>query len=338
MVDKAQRLSLLEELYRNSRVRASHLEETLHLSRQTISKIRGNLWNKHIIDRPTFIINPLVLNLQYFFMEIKTNPSEPKILEQIKIIRELASIDGVLGEYSLIAKFEVQTKKNFAEILSQIDENVSQSLFSSYRIIECIDIFKVGGFVLDRTHPTKQLDDKEKKWHLLQLLQKNYNLKRWPERTDESFFTASEKVLLEKINLSREFNRFQLVDHIIQDFTITLNNEKLQALITGGERTYKEPDFSTKFYLQIQPKQMGQYTTLAKELVHEPNIIDLYRTGNEAGLLAIVRTKGLKGLNEFLKHLYKTYPIMNTHTTVVVEEIKPAIYPPTLNIAREICQ
>lgn len=337
MVDKAHRLTLLEELYRNSRVRASHLTDDLRLSRQTISKIRGTLWEKQIIDRPTFIINPLVLNLQYFFMEIKTNPSEPKILEQIKKNDELASIDGVLGEYSLIAKFEVQTKKNFAEILSQIDENISESLFSSYRIIECIDIFKVGGFILERSHPSKKLDDNEKKWQLLQLLQKNFNIKRWPNRAEEKFFTESEQQLLDKINLSREFNRFQ-VDHIIQDFTISLNNEKLRALISGGERTYKEPDFSTKFYLQIQPEQMSQYTILATNLVKEPNIIDLYRTGNEAGLLAIVRTKGLKGLNNFLKHLYEKYPIMNTHTTVVVEEIKPAIYPPTMKIAKEICK
>lgn len=336
MVDKFQKLTVLEELYRNSRIRASHLTEIMHSSRQTISKIRSRLWESKLIERPTFVINPLVLNLQYFFMELKTNPSEPNILKQIKKTNELASIDGVLGDYSLIAKFEVQTKHKFAEILSEIDLSITDSLFSSYRIIECIDIFKVGGFIIERNHPTKILDDKEKKWQLLQLLQKNYNLKRWPQRTEEVFFTDSEIELLEKINLSREFKRFK-EDHIIQDFTITLNNEKINALISHGERIHKEPEFSTKFYLQIQPRLMSQYTSLAIALVHEPNIIDLYRTGNEAGLLAVVRTKGLKGLNEFLKHLYANYTIMNTHTTVVVEEIKPAIYPPTMKVAKEIC-
>ena len=137
MVDKSLSLSVLEELYRNSRVKASHLTDVLHSSRQTISKIRTKIWEKHIIEAPEIILNPLVLNLLFFFMEIKTNPSEPRILEQIQNNDELVSIDGVLGDYSLIAKFEVPTRIRFSEILDQLDRNISESLFSSYRIIEC---------------------------------------------------------------------------------------------------------------------------------------------------------------------------------------------------------
>ncbi len=336
MVDNFQKIFLLEQLYKNSRISSSHLEEKMGLSRQSISKIKNFLWNKKIIYKPTFILNPHVLNLQFFFMEIKTNPSEPRILEAISKFEEISAFDGILGDYSLIIKFEVQTKKKFAEILAQIDKNISKSLFSSYRIIECIDIFKVGGFILNRNHPVKALDENDKKWELLQLLKRNFNLKKWDERENEHFFSTEEKKILEKINLSRTFSNFQ-EDHIIQNFTIILNNEKFLQLMSLGAKSTKEPDLSTKFYIQIQPKHIGFYTTLAFKLIHEPNIIDLYRTGDEAGLLAVVRTKGLRGLNLFLKKIYNKYEIMNTHTTVVVDEILPTIHPPTIKIADEIC-
>jgi DNA-binding Lrp family transcriptional regulator len=171
----------------------------------------------------------------------------------------------------------------------------------------------------------------------LQLLKKNYNQKRWPIRGKEILFTQEEQDLINKTNLSREFNRFQM-DHIIQEFTLIPNNQYLVHLLSGGERPHIPNDFSTKFYLQIQPKKLSQYTSLAKQLVHDPHIIDLYRTGNEAGLLSVVRTSGLKGLNTFLKSLYERYDIMDTHTTVVVEETLPTIYPPSLKIAKEICK
>ena len=116
------------------------------------------------------------------------------------------------------------------------------------------------------------------------------------------------------------------------------DNSKLSKFLSSNREKLEFPDFSTKYYVQIQPKQIGQYKELALKLIHNPNIIDLYRTGREGGLLAIVRTKGLKGFNLFIQNLYKNYKIVNTHSTVVIDEIIPTIYPPTMKIAEEICK
>lgn len=335
MVTLEQKWELLERLYENSRVHTNELAEEIGLSRQTISKFTNSLWNHGVIHSPTILINPHVLNLQYFFMEIKTNPSEPELLAKIKNIDEIVTLDGILGEYSLILKFEVQTKKQFAELLNQIDQNIAQSLFSSYRIIECIDIYKMGGFMLSPNYPVKAMDEGDKKWRLLQMLRKNHNLRKWPEREKYPIFTVEESEYLSHINLSREFANF-VEDHIISRFTVTYDPKKILQFLRKTDRNIQELDFSTKFYLQIRPQRISEYSKLAKMLQLNPYIIDLYRTGNEAGLLAIVRTKGLAQYNKFIQNLYQNYPIRDTYTTVVVEERIPSIFPPNIQVAKNM--
>jgi DNA-binding Lrp family transcriptional regulator len=312
------KLKVLEQLYADSRIQSNDLAQNLNLTRQTISKLRTDLWNDHIINSPAVILNPHVLNLHYAFMEIQTNPSEPEILNQMLSFPEVASIDGILGEYSLVIKFESPSKQRFAQILSTIDEGIARSQFHSYHIIETIDVFKQGGFPITKKESNRELS--LKKWPLLQQLKKNYNPKKWPPRPNE--FLDETLKSLESTNLSREFKIFE-ESGIIEHYSITLNKQM--------------PDFSTKYILRIKPANIGEYTKLAEELIHHPNIIELYRTGEDFGLFSIVRTKGLEGFKLFIKDLYTRYAIYDTRTTVVVDEIMPMVYPPTIAIAEEVC-
>lgn len=330
MVELDQKNRLLKKLYLDSRCQSSDLAEILGVTRQTASKFRQKLWDSHIIESPALIINPHALNLQYFFMEIATNPSEPELLNKILSFAEVSAIDGILGEYSLIVKFEAPTKKHFAAILERIDDGMAQSLFHSYRIIEAIDVFKIGGFIVPKVEETKMLD--EKRWALLQELKKNYNPKKWrPRKSPENIsglIDSGENLEQNQIQddeevsggLSREFKRFW-DEKIIQRFTI--------AVKPGIA------DFATKFYMRIKPKQLGHYTRLAEKLMHHPNVIELYRTGEDSGLLAIVRTKGLEGFRTFIKQFYIDFEILDTRTTVVLEEILPTVYPPNMEAAKE---
>ncbi|MHA1585563.1 MAG: Lrp/AsnC ligand binding domain-containing protein [Promethearchaeota archaeon] len=317
---------MLEELYKDSRIKDNELSKLLGLSRQTISKMRHSLWKKHYIHNPTILINPLVLNMQHFFMEIKTNPSEPKILKTLSSspdFFDIVAIDGILGEYSLMIKVETQTKKNFADLLTKYDQEIGEySSFHSYKIIEAIDIYKLGGFIIDRVQINRLI--KDDKWTILDFLRKNNNPHRWPIRSeDKEMFRDHDLSLIENINLSREFNTM-LENGIIQRFTITMKNFK--------------SNLATKFYIRIKPDRPGNYVKLATKLCHNPYIIDLYRTGEEAGLLAVVRTKNLESFNKFVQNLYQNYDVVDSHTTVVIEENKPTIYPPTLKVAHEVCK
>jgi len=321
------KLRLLEILYLNSRVQISRLSEDFNLSRQSISKIRKELWEGNIIASPAIILNQRMLNMENFFMEIKTNPAEPEVLSKLKKIPEVTSVDGIIGTYALIVKFEIRSKQRFAEILNELDKQIAQTSFQSYRIIETIEIFKIGGFIFDSKDSVIAIN--EKKWGILNLLKKNYNLKRWPERIENEFFSYDENEKFSKINLSRELDGF-LKENIINGFSISFNHSSASQQIFD--------DFKMKFYMRIKPKNIGSYNDLAKNLTHEPNVIDLYRTGEDFGLFAVIRAKNLFEFKKFIYHLYSDFKILDTFTTVVIDEHFPAIFPPTLNIAKKICE
>jgi DNA-binding Lrp family transcriptional regulator len=323
MLDKSQKIQLLETLYQNAKLHDNDLESTLHISRQTISKLRSQHWKDFTIQTAPILLNPIALNLQYVFMEIKTNPAEPHLLSKLKQLSGIQSIDGVIGEYALVIKFEMRNKYAFSQLLNEIDHDIAQTLFQSYRIIETIDVYKNGGVIFNRNTPYANIDDK--KWDLLSLLSKNHNLARWPERILNEFFTNDQLSLLEKTNLSREFERYEQLK-LIERYTITTSpvNAKL-------------PDFHTKFLMRIKPKTVGQYNELAHMLKFHPNIIELYRTGEDAGLFAVVRTEGLKGFKKFIEELYTQYPVIDSYTTVVIDEHLPTIFPPTLRASKKEC-
>src|SRR6056297_3257521 len=129
VIEKKQYQKLLNEFYIDSRTTLVSLEDVIGLTRQTISKMKTQLWENGILVGPAIILNPIVLDLTQYFMEIKTNPSEPEILNRIKKIREVQMIDGILGNYSLIVKFQVPSKNRFSAILKKIDSEIEESQF-----------------------------------------------------------------------------------------------------------------------------------------------------------------------------------------------------------------
>ena len=65
------------------------------------------------------------------------------------------------------------------------------------------------------------------------------------------------------------------------------------------------------------------YDIVAQEfLASLAEISDLYRTGEEYGLLAILRVRSVSEYNSFLLRLYDSKDILDTNTTLVLEERK----------------
>jgi DNA-binding Lrp family transcriptional regulator len=321
MIEKEQKIQVLELLYRNSSIKLKDMNPKIGLSRQTISKIKQDLWSRNIIESPALILNPYISEIQTFFMEIKTNPSEPRILQEVKKTSEIETIDGILGDYSLIIRLDVRNKKHFSNILDGIDKNIALSKFQSYRIIETIDTYKIGGFIPTKSENSAKIT--EKRWDLIQLLKKNYNIAKWPERYENEFFSESEKERIKTLNLSRELLKME------NEGIVLANSIKLKKALA---------DFSTKFYIRIKPKEISEYTDLLTKLAKNPNIIDLFRTGEDFGIMAVVRTAGLDGYKIFIYGLYEKHNIVDTHTTVVLDEQIASTFPPTINIAERIIQ
>lgn len=91
----------------------------------------------------------------------------------------------------------------------------------------------------------------------------------------------------------------------------------------------KNTDFPFKFYLQIMPKNLSEYTELAQNLLApQANIIELYRTGQEFGIMAVIRTEDIIEYRNFIENLYKTGKLQDSITTFVIDEKMPAQFKP----------
>jgi DNA-binding Lrp family transcriptional regulator len=85
----------------------------------------------------------------------------------------------------------------------------------------------------------------------------------------------------------------------------------------------KEIGFEGKFFLRIKPKDPSKYEALALKLEQISEITDLFRIGEEYGLLAIVRVKKIGDYGNFIRNLYLSEEIEDTFTNFVLDELKP---------------
>ncbi|GAH22941.1 unnamed protein product, partial [marine sediment metagenome] len=97
--------NLIKSFNSKSKYVITKLTQILGYTRQTIKKRFDDLTIEKIISNFTININPNILpiNLKYVLLEIKTNPNEPQLLENLLKISQLKILDGILGEYSLFA-------------------------------------------------------------------------------------------------------------------------------------------------------------------------------------------------------------------------------------------
>ena len=317
-MENLNQITLIEELYKNSLVSVNHLAQILPMARQTITKIKQELWKKQFIFSPSIILNPNLLDLHHYFIELAGNPTDSEILTIFLPIPEINSIDLVLGDFSLLIQLTVFSKHRFREILAIIDQAIDNRLFTDYRIFQPLEFYKLGGFILDRSENILPLTPNQ--WDDIQLLRKNFSVKHWNLRqSDLTKLTPFEVEKLNSFQLKKERDiNFQ--KGIIRAFSITLTKPTF--------------DFSFKYFLRIRPKIFRDYAKIAEILSHNPHVVDLYRIDAESGIFATFRVKSLYQLKEFIFSLYDEFEVDKTFTTLVMQEIIPNIHPPSIKVAK----
>ncbi|MHA1583775.1 MAG: hypothetical protein ACTSVU_01685 [Promethearchaeota archaeon] len=312
---------LLEELFCNSRISAIFLSKFLKTSRQFAATLRNKLWMSGTIKSPTILINPNSLKSHYYFIFFSVNNlQDPRIKTKLIGLPETYMLNILIGKKNIISQFRVQNRKRFIEILKIFDSFIDDGLFSTYKVIEPFGFFKIGGFILK---PCSQIHHLSKRrWDLLQLLKKNYNIRKWPLNDGEDLnFKPSDIEYLKKINIPREIARFEK-EGIIQNYSIIL----------------KKPisRFATKYLIQLKPKLNSDYNKLISKLVKNPNIIELYRVGEELGILGVYCCNGKIPVQEIMQFLYHEYEIQTITIDLIIEELIESICPPTSRIAAKI--
>jgi DNA-binding Lrp family transcriptional regulator len=284
------------------------LGEKVNATRQTAARVIHKLQERGIIRQYATVVDPTMY--QTFFIEFKTNPREPQIAESLAHLSNMTTLDGIIGEFSLFAKIVAKDQVEFAATLSQIDKFMAQSRFQYYRVINTITCFKDCGEIISIPSesgggPKRTPSETDRR-----ILEK---IRYTPQRIRVSELALDPEVHLSQPVLSKKLEKF-LEEGSVRKYTICVDPAFLHL--------------QTKFILRVKPLYLDRYNDVANQMATSfPEIIDLYRTGENFGLLAIVRTPDIVAYNAFLRKLYETIDVEDTYTVLVIEERMPAILP-----------
>ena len=315
--DESKNRDFIKSFNSKTKYAITKLTQILGLSRQTIKKRFDDLVIEKIINNFTININPNILpiNLKYVLLEIKTNPNEPELLENLLKISQLKVLDGILGEYSLFALLIFHSPEEYYQVLSKIDKIMAQSYFKKYQIIETIKVFKTNGIELDdnKIDPNFEIDSTD--YVILKILQENQNLKPISTYEIKDIIKDKYKDFLSKMNRQE-----------ISQSTIHNRIKKLEKknIILNYALNFcpKKVGFRGKYLVRIKPKDPSKYNEIALNLEKSRYITDLFRIGQQHGLFAIVRVKKVEDYAEFIKILYQSDEIEDTLTNFVLDELK----------------
>ena len=279
---------ILKLLNENSWEKGTKLAKELTISRITLQKRIKKLIDNGVILNYTILINPNLFSKKVFY-EIKTNPNKPEVLNHLKSLK-FETLEGIIGDYSLIIKQNFLNNQEFFLNLDSIDNSMAES----YRVIEILKTYKEHGKVFGgKNQNLKNLNKIEK-----ELL---FELK---DQGKEKLNTTS---LASKIGLSQSNIYKKIHDLIawnfIKKFTISINPDHLK--------------YKIKFYMRLKVDP-GFYDDVAKNIVLFPQVIDLYRTGENYGLFSAIRTQNIEEFNTLINKFYQNNPINDSKTILVV--------------------
>jgi len=304
MKDQLKARSIIKKLNGKTKFNMSKNSQSLGFSRQQFQYHLDKLIEEKIIKNFTININPK-LNLKYVILEIKTNPKEPQLVEELLKIPQLKMLDGVLGEFSLIALFIFRSSEEYYQVLNNIDRIMAKSYFKKYQIIETIRIFKTNGIELSDLDNDFKIDLDEIDYLILEILQR--------KQENKPISTYDIKHMLQK-DFKKDVSQ-PTVHHrikILENYKVILNY--------GVNFNPKGLGFNGKYIVRIKPKDPSKYDELALRLEKNHNITDLFRVGEQYGLLAIVRVENVVDYGIFIKVLYEKEEIEDTFTNFVLDE------------------
>ena len=289
--------------------------KTLGITRQSFYNKFKELKEKKIINNFTINIHPQLspINQKYVMIEIKTNPTEPHLVEDLIKIPQLKMLDGIFGEYSLFALFIFKSLKDYYEILNTIDKIMAKSYFKKYHIIETIKVYKTNGIELQNApiNPNVKLDYID--YDILSILQENYSLKYLSTYKIKAILNEKYKRDPERKEISQPtiYNHIKKLEseQIILNYTINFNPKKI--------------GFKGKYIVRIKPKDPSRYNDLALKLEKKKEITDLFRIGEQYGLFAIVQVNEIEDYGKLIRELYDTEEIEDTFTNFILDSLIP---------------
>jgi len=307
-------LSILGILQKDSAVSLTRIGKTLGLSRFAVRDRIEKLFRDRVILGSTIVLNPPLVGLKRTaFFELKTNPHEPWLAELLEEMKTCDMLDGITGEYSLLGRFRMSGEEHFGQTLKRIDEAMSRSFFKKYQVISVINTFKESGFPFERKIKPLNLDKIDLEILKILLNQTEYVKAPLPPST-----TQISKILRNlgiSISQPAVFKRITRLEsnRVILGHTILVDQSKLGV--------------KAKLIVRIKVNPASYDVVAWDFLTPMKEITDLYRTGEDYGLLAIIKVNNISQYNSFLLRLYNSENIIDTYTILVLEERKKSLIP-----------
>jgi len=303
---------ILKELVKDCKVSLTYLSETMGLSRFAVKNRISKLFEEGFFLGPTVVLNPFLVGLKRtVFFEFKTNPHEPWLAGMLEKIGSCDILDGITGEYSLFGRFRMFDDAHFSRVLRMVDEAMSKSFFKKYRAVDAIRIYKEAGVPFtfeEEVESPSNLDEVDLK--ILDLLLHHAEYVKSLRLLSTVELSRLLRSLGMQISQPTVFKRLTRLEEkgVILRYTMMVNWSKL--------------GLDEKFIVRIKvnPNAYGDVARNFLALMNE--ITDLYRTGEDYGLLAILRVRDVSEYNSFLLKLYRSKEIIDTYTTLVLEERK----------------
>jgi len=303
-------LRILAALQNDRRASLTQISDEVGLSRFAVKDRIQKLFENGVILGPMVVVNPLLVGFQRtVFFEFKTNPHEPWLAKLLEKTSECDLLDGITGEYSLFARLRLKDDEHFSQILKKIDTAMGGSYFKKYRVVNAIKIFKESDVSFGKmAQRIPELDGTDRAILNILLKEANQAKSPFPASTVEISRLLNDAGV--KISQPAVFNRLSRLQRsrVILRQSIRVDHSKL------GKHT--------KFLVRVKTNPKVYDVVAEDSLAPMPEISDVYRTGEEYGLLAILRVKGVSEFNSFLVRLYDSSDVIDTYTTLVLEERK----------------
>lgn len=302
-------LLILKMLIEESRTSLTDISKKTGLSRFAVKNRVEKLSHDKLIVGPTVVLNPSLVGFKRtVFFEFKTNPHEPWLAKMLEKTSACDLLDGITGEYSLFGRFRMTDDEHFSRVLKKIDNAVAKSFFKKYRVVNAIRIFKDSGAAFKAEKTGLKLDEIDLR--ILEILLNQAEHVKAP-------------LPITTVQLSRLLQGFGVKISQPAVFQRLTTLEKNGVIVKNTLRVdWTRLGLKTKVIARIKATP-NMYDVVARDfLASIDKITDLYRTGEEYGLLAIVRVRDVSEYNAFLLKLYDSRDVIDTYTTLVLEERK----------------
>ena len=246
------------------------------------------------------VLNPLSHQQRIFFLLLKTNPNEPRVVNELignYDQNSMSSLEGITGEFSLICRFHFPDATEFLDSLDHLYELIGETGFQKYQMIEVIKVHKERGLKVPQL--TRQLKSDE--LDLLLAIQKLGRTLDLPPST----YKIAEEIPDSQPAIYRKLKKWKK-ENIILGYSINTLYWQSKYIHT---------------YIQAKAP-LGKYKSIITFCLKDDRVLDVYRTNQEYSLLIKSRHRNLDDLNNFLKDLYNQTEIEDTLTRIVLDLLR----------------